>query len=63
MTADLAPILAELGRGTAASLLLEWRKPVRKSLAVELPQVKFEGAPSAPEDGTTVSERSFSGAN
>ena len=35
----------------------------RKSLAVELPQVEFVGALCAPEDGTTVSERNFSGAN
>ena len=35
----------------------------RNSLAVELPEVKFVGAHRAPEDGTTVSERSFSVAN
>ena len=33
------------------------------SLAVELPEVEFEGAHRAPEDGTKARERSFSGAN
>ena len=38
-------------------------QPGGKSLAVELPEVEFGGAPRAPEDGTKASERSFSGAN
>ena len=63
MPVEQALIPAKLGRGTAASLFLERRKPGRKSLAVELPQVESEGALYAPEDGTTVSERSYSGAN
>lgn len=53
----------EAGARNSRESLTGARQRGRKSLTMELPEVEFEGALCAPEDGTKASERSFSGAN